>query len=157
MVDGSGVSERTHGQIDIAASPEAIMGVIADLANYPSWSEGVTGAQVLTERNGRPQTARLQFSAGPMADEFELEYVWHGNDSVDWHIIEPGEVLRRQDGTYTLAKQPDGSVRVSYDLEVELSIPIIGKLKARAERLIIRAALAGLKKRVELLTTAPPN
>lgn len=152
MLDNRGAAGRTHGEIDIEATPAAIMDVIADLANYPLWSEGVTGAVVLSEQGGRPATARLTFSSGPLTDEFELAYDWHGTESVDWHMITPGEVLRRQDGTYTLTHQADGTVRVAYDLEVELSIPIIGKLKARAEKLIIKAALEGLKARVESLT-----
>lgn len=149
MMQGSGTSERTHGQISIAATPEEIMDAIADLSEYPAWSEGIEDAEVLTFDGDRPKTARLNFSSGPLADEFELEYTWHGNRSVDWRMIKQGEVLKRQDGTYTLTPEADGTVLVEYDLEVELSIPIIGKLKQRAEKLIIKAALTGLKQHVE--------
>lgn len=149
MIDSSGVSERTHGQIDIAAPREAIIAVIADLSSYPQWSGGITGAEVLNSVDGRPQRARLQFAAGPMTDEFVLEYEWHDNSSVDWHIVDPGEMIKRQNGTYTLTDLGNGTVRVAYDLEVELSIPIIGKLRTRAEKQIIKAALSGLKRQVE--------
>lgn len=158
MGQNSGVSERTHGQIEIIASAEQVMSVIADLPNYAAWSEGIEAAEVLTTQDGRPKTARLTFASGPLADVFELEYAWHGVDSVDWHMIKSGEVLKRQDGTYTIVAAGSGTVTVSYDLEVELSIPIIGKLKQRAEKLIIKAALNGLKQRVESLNetvTAP--
>lgn len=140
---------RTHGEIQIAARPALVMRVISDLARYPEWSEGVTGATVLSSTpDGRPKTAALTFAAGPIADSFELEYAWSGDRQVDWHIVTPGDVLRRQDGTYRLDPQSNGSVLVAYDLEVELTVPIIGKLRSRAERMIIRAALDGLKRQV---------
>jgi prephenate dehydratase len=50
---------------------------------------------------------------------------------------------------YTVAQQTDGSVLVTYDLMIELSIPMIGKIRSRAEKMIVKNALTGLKKRVE--------
>ena len=40
---------------------------------------------------------------------------------------------------------------MTYSLEVDLAIPMIGMLKRKAEKVIIDAALKGLKKRVETL------
>ena len=40
---------------------------------------------------------------------------------------------------------------VTYRLAVDLSIPMIGMLKRKAEKVIIDTALKGLKKRVESL------
>ena len=44
---------------------------------------------------------------------------------------------------------PDGSTEVTYRLAVDISIPMIGMLKRKAEKVIIDTALKGLKKRVE--------
>ncbi len=57
-------------------------------------------------------------------------------------------LLKGLTGSYTLAGAGDAT-RVSYDLEVDLTIPMIGMLKRKAEKLIIDAALSELKKRVE--------
>ena len=43
----------------------------------------------------------------------------------------------------------DGSTTVTYNLSVELSIPMIGMLRRKAEKIIIDTALKELKRRVE--------
>ncbi|MBP7971654.1 MAG: SRPBCC family protein, partial [Candidatus Nanopelagicales bacterium] len=117
------MADRTHGEISINAQASAIMGVIADLAQYPSWSEGVESIDVLeTFADGRPKVARFHFSSGPIQDTFVLRYEWNGNDSVSWWLNE-GSVLKKQEGTYSIIPNSDGSMLVSYDLTVELAIP----------------------------------
>ena len=54
------------------------------------------------------------------------------------------------DGAYELADR-GGSTEVTYRLAVDISIPMIGMLKRKAEKVIIDTALKGLKKRVESL------
>jgi hypothetical protein len=49
-----------------------------------------------------------------------------------------------------LTPGPDGT-EVTYRLCVDVAIPLIGLLKRKAEKVIIDAALKGLKNRVELL------
>jgi hypothetical protein len=52
------------------------------------------------------------------------------------------------DGTYRLT--PNGSgTDVTYELSVDLIIPMIGLLKRKAERRLTDTALKDLKKRVE--------
>ena len=43
------------------------------------------------------------------------------------------------------------STEVTYQLQVDLAIPMIGMLKRKGERVIIDTALKGLKRRVESL------
>ena len=80
-----------------------------------------------------------------------LEYDWDvaddGTGSVSWHLVR-AHLLKGLNGTYTLARVPAGT-RVTYDLEVELTMPMIGLLKRKAEKHIINLALSELKKRVE--------
>ncbi len=59
-------------------------------------------------------------------------------------------MLRTLDGSYTLAGSADGrSTEVTYQLTVDVKIPMLGMIKRKAEKVIIDRALAGLKKRVE--------
>lgn len=141
----------TNGEITIKADPALIMDVIGDLEKYPEWSDGVNGAEILeANEDGRPKTARLSFASGPIKDEFVLEYDWNGNDSVSWKLTE-GSMLKKEDGTYTLTPQADGSVHVRYDLEVEVAIKLPGIIRKQAEKKIVKTALEGLKARVEQL------
>jgi hypothetical protein len=59
-------------------------------------------------------------------------------------------MLKAMDGSYELADR-GGSTEVTYRLAVDISIPMIGMLKRKAEKVIIDTALKGLKKRVESL------
>ncbi len=141
--------ERTSGEITISASAAAVMQVIADLRAYPEWSEGIDEVEVLDSfPDGRPQRARFSFNPGPIADTFVLEYEWDGDSSVSWVLTE-GTLVKAQEGRYTLAVEDSGAVLVTYELAVELSIPMIGKIRARAEKMIVKTALVGLKNRVE--------
>lgn len=143
------MSDRTHGDVVIQASAQQVVDVIADLARYPEWSDGVTAAEVLeTFDDGRPKSARLQFARGPVSDSFVVDYTWNDDTSVTWTSRE-GSLVHVVEGKYTVQSQPDGSVHVTYDLQVELSIPMIGTLRTRAERLLVKTALQNLKKQVE--------
>lgn len=145
------MADRTNGDIVIQATAAKIMDVIADLPAYPQWSDGVASVDILqTTDSGRPDRAEFHFESGPINDTYVLKYDWHGNDSVDW-VLESGDVIKAQEGTYTLTDNGDGTVKVTYDLMVELSVPMIGMIRQKAEKLIIKSALQGLKARVESL------
>ena len=57
-------------------------------------------------------------------------------------------MLKAMEGAYILEKVADGT-EVTYQLAVDLSIPMIGMLKRKGEKVIIDTALKGLKQRVE--------
>ena len=59
--------------------------------------------------------------------------------------------MKALDGSYTLSPNPDGSTSVRYQLQVDVKVPMIGMMKRKAEKVIIDAALSGLKQRVETL------
>ena len=69
--------------------------------------------------------------------------------TVRWSLAEPAQLLKALDGSYTLDGAPLGPTTVSYQLTVDLKIPMLGVLKRKAEQGIIDTALRELKKRVE--------
>ncbi|HET8969808.1 MAG TPA: SRPBCC family protein [Candidatus Nanopelagicales bacterium] len=143
------MADRTESSIVIDAEPAAVMAVVADLTAYPQWSDGVKSVEVLTEyEDGRPADARFVLESGPIKDTYELEYDWHDDDEVSWTLTS-GSMLKAMDGSYRLSPTGDGRTTVVYQLAVDLSIPMIGMIKRRAEKAIIDTALSGLKERVE--------
>ena len=58
-------------------------------------------------------------------------------------------MLRALDGAYVLRDRGDGTTEVTYRLALDVSIPLIGMLKRKGEKILIDTALKGLKKRVE--------
>lgn len=142
------MADRTSAQISIAATAAEVMAVIADFAAYPQWADSVKSAEVLeTGADGRAARVRFRIDAGPIRDTYTLGYRWDGDAEVSWQLIE-GELQRGQDGRYVLRAEGE-ETEVSYELTVELAVPMPGLLKRRGEKRIVETALSGLKKRVE--------
>ena len=126
------------------------MDVIADFSAYPSWATGMKAADVVsTSADGRAEQVHFVLDATPIRDEYDLGYVWDGDRTVSWSLVEPGSMLTSMDGAYTLEPVGDASTRVTYQLAVDVSIPLLGMLKRKAEKVILDTALKELKKRVE--------
>jgi ribosome-associated toxin RatA of RatAB toxin-antitoxin module len=150
------MADQTESSIVINANPAAIMDVIADLAAYPEWSDGIKEVTVLAlyEDDNRPADARFNLASGAIKDIYELEYDWDGDAKVSWTLTK-GDMLTAMDGVYELAANGDGSTTVHYRLAVDVKIPMIGMIKRKAEKVIVDTALKGLKKRVESLPSDP--
>ncbi len=143
------MADRTSSSITINSGRPAIMTAIADFAAYPTWAEGVTAAEVLSTGAGeRADRVRFTLEAGPIKDSYVLAYTWDGDDAVQWDLAERGKMVTGMSGSYRLADHADVT-DVTYELTVDVSIPMIGMLKRRAEKMIIDAALKGLKRHVE--------
>jgi ribosome-associated toxin RatA of RatAB toxin-antitoxin module len=144
------MAEQTTSSIVIEAEPAVVMEVIGDFQSYPEWAKGVKRAEVLSETDGWAEQVFFVLDVAPIKDEYTLAYVWDGYDEVTWSLVE-GKVLTSMDGAYTLRGLSDGSTEVTYRLALDLSIPLIGMIKRKGEKMIIDTALKGLKKRVESL------
>ncbi len=145
------MADQTSSTITIQASPGAVMDVIADFSAYPEWAQGLHVAEVRgTFPDGRAREVYFEIAEGPIKDAYTLRYDWHDERSVDWELVS-GRMTRKLDGSYQLAPR-GGATEVTYRLAVELSIPMIGMLRRRAEKVIIDSALKGLKERVESLS-----
>ncbi|REK70429.1 cyclase [Aeromicrobium endophyticum] len=141
---------RTTSDIVIDASADEIMDVIADFASYPTWATGMKTADVVSAApDGRAERVHFVLDATPIRDEYDLGYVWDGDRTVSWSLVEPGSMLKSMDGAYILEPAGQGQTRVTYQLAVDVSIPLLGMLKRKAEKVIIDTALKGLKKQVE--------
>ncbi len=145
------MAEQTSSSIEIDAPPADVMAVIADFESYPAWAKGVQEAEVRQDGpDGRAEQVHFALDVSPIKDEYTLAYDWDGDREVTWTLVE-GNILRTLDGAYTLVDRGDGSTEVTYRLALDVSIPLIGMLKRKGEKILIDAALKGLKKRVESL------
>ena len=144
------MAEQTTSSIVIDATPADIMAVIADFEAYPRWAKGVQTADVRSSYDaGRAQRVFFALDVSPIKDEYTLHYDWDGDREVTWTLVE-GKMLRALDGAYVLAPR-GGATEVTYRLALDVSIPLIGMLKRKGEKILIDTALKGLKQRVESL------
>ncbi|MEV4256571.1 SRPBCC family protein [Spirillospora sp. NPDC049652] len=144
------MADRTSSSITIRAPRADIMAVIADLRAYPDWASGIRAFEVTeTGDDGRARRARMTFEGGPISDTVGLAYTWEGDDAVRWELVEPGAVVTGLHGAYTLAETGPGETEVTYELAVDVRIPMIGMVRRKGEKRIIDSALKGLRRHVE--------
>ena len=144
------MADHTERDIVIGADAGDILAVIADFEHYPDWVTSAREVEVLrTDDAGRALEVRFVLDAGILQDTYVLAYDWDPNGTaVSWHLVS-SDLQKDQRGRYVLTQQVPGSTKVTYELMVDLQVPMIGQLKRRAEKAITDAALLDLKKRVE--------
>src|ERR1700676_5619837 len=125
------------------------MDVIADIGSYPEWVAEYKETEVLeADAEGYPKTSRLVLDAAVLKDTMVLSYDWPPDrGAVKW-TLGSSSLLKALEGEYRLSPKGSGT-DVTYELSVDLIIPLIGLLKRKAERRLTNTALKDLKKRVE--------
>lgn len=144
------MAEKTQRSITVEAPSAQVMDVIADFDAYPSWVSAAKSVEVLeTGAGGRADRVKFVLDAGMVKDTYELRYQWAPDGmAVEWELVS-GEMQKSQAGSYTLKDNANGGTEVTYELTVDLNIPMIGLFKRKAEKVITDTALKELKKRVE--------
>jgi ribosome-associated toxin RatA of RatAB toxin-antitoxin module len=143
------MADASIQSIEIAATAQTVMAVIRDLPAYPEWAQAVKAVDVLESgADGCPRRARFRLDQGVIKDEYELVYDWAPDDlSVSWHLVS-SQIQKTQDGSYVLRPNGDKTT-VTYTLTAEPSLPMIGLLKRKIEKVIMDTALKELKRRAE--------
>jgi ribosome-associated toxin RatA of RatAB toxin-antitoxin module len=142
------MADQSTQSIVIDAPPADVMAVIADFPSYPQWVAAAKTVEILeTGPDGRARQVHFVLDAGAVKDDYVLDYTWDGDRSVAWTLVK-GQMQKRQEGSYTLAER-DGATEVTYAITIDLSIPMLGMIKRKAEKVILDTALKELKKRVE--------
>ncbi|TIC80944.1 SRPBCC family protein [Nocardioides sp. GY 10127] len=142
------MAEQTTSSIVVEAPPADVMAVIADFESYPGWAKGMTRVEVRsTQADGRASEVFFAVDVSPIKDEYTLHYTWDGDREVRWTLVEGG-MLKALDGAYELREVAAGT-EVTYRLALDVSLPLIGMVKRKGEKILIDSALKGLKKRVE--------
>lgn len=151
------MAESSTQSIVIDAPVAQVAEVICDFARYPEWADAVRSAEVLAEDdNGYASQVRFTLDAGPVRDDYVLAYEYAEDLSrIEWRLVAPSTMQKAQAGSYDIADNGDGTCTVTYRLEVELSIPMLGMFRRKAEKMIMDTALKELKRRVESPPAAP--
>jgi hypothetical protein len=147
------MAEEAHEQIRVQASPALCFGYAADFEEYPTWAKDVKDVTVHA-RDAQGRGTRVEYRAAALGRSirYTLDYDWsEAPRAFTWTLVE-GEMLRALDGRYEFTPdggpEPGGTL-VTYDLHIDLSLPMPGMLKRRAGALIVRNALQELKHAAE--------
>jgi hypothetical protein len=144
------VPEQSTQWIEIDATPAQIMAVIADFDTYPAWTDAIKRADVVEAGpDGRAVKVDFELDALGFTERYQNVYEWDGDERVEWKLTK-GRLMRAQQGSYTLEADPDGfGTLVTYELSVDLNLPLPAAVRRKAEQMIIDTALSELKNRVE--------
>lgn len=142
------MADQATQQLHIEVPLERIWDTLTDFEAYPTWARELKEVAVLQhDERGRPLLVRFRAAAFGRSTTYTLCYDWdEAPGRLPWKLV-TGDIMRILDGAYTLVER-DGGTDVTYDLRVELAIPLPGFVKRRAEARIVATALSELRAHV---------
>lgn len=139
------MAEMTSGTILINAPAKRVRDLLFDIAQYPKWSKAIKSVEVLEkDGSGRATSARLMVDAGMMKDKVVLDYDWSQSPERLTFSLSDADLLTAMDGVYLISEVGE-ETSVTYELQVDLSMPIPAIMRHKAEQAVIDSALAQLK------------
>lgn len=145
------VADEATQRLRIDASLDEVWSVLTDFERYPSWAADIKEARVI-ERDGEGRASAVAFRAAAMGRSVQYRLDYDYSDApkrLAWRLAE-GDIMRVLDGSYEFAEAGDGGgVDVTYNLRVDLVVPLPAFVKRRAESKIISTALRSLRRHVE--------
>jgi ribosome-associated toxin RatA of RatAB toxin-antitoxin module len=145
------VTQRATESITVHASPETIYAVVTDFERYADWVSDLKRIEVVTrDDQGRGLEVEFRAAAFGRSTTYTLRYDYAKAPGVlSWRQVQ-GDLTETLNGRYTFDADADGDeTRVTYDLEVELLVPIPTFIKSRAAYRIQTQALRELKAQAE--------
>ena len=140
------MADTSGGSISIDAPLARVQELLFDIAKYPTWTTAIKSVEVLAkDEAGRVISALLKVDAGMLKDRVTLEYDWSAAPGRLNFSLSDADLLTAMDGAYILTEEDAGTTEVTYELHVELSMPLPAMMRHKAEKSVIDAALSQLK------------
>lgn len=145
------MSQRATESITINASPESIYAVVTDFEHYADWVSDLKRIEVVThDDQGRALEVEFRAAAFGRSTTYTLHYDYaQAPRELSWRQVQ-GDLTKTLNGRYKFEANGDDT-KVTYDLEVELLVPIPTFIKSRAAYRIQTQALRELKAQAEQL------
>jgi len=138
--------------VEVAASAEAIMAIVADFESYPQWNEEIKGCWVLARYDdGRPSQLRLDVVVQGQAGTF-ISAVYYPGENQIFTMLQQGDHFDKQEQRFSVVPMgPTSLLTVDLDVETKLALPAPMVKKAIGDTLDYLAA--NLKTRAEQLAS----
>ena len=143
------MAQRATESIIVNAAPDVVYGVVVDFVDYTNWVSDVKNITILeSDSAGRGLEVEFRAAAFGRSTTYVLRYDYaRAPEQLNWTQIR-GDITESLQGQYRFEAQ-GAATKVTYDLEVELLVPIPPFVKARAAQRIQSQALRELKARAE--------
>ena len=101
-----------------------------------------------SDEQGRATKVEMSIKAGQVKDRVTLDYDWSQGDNTVVFTLDEADMLTKMSGSYSVEPLGD-ETKVTYELSVELSIPVPAMMRHKAEKETIDLALKELKAHLE--------
>lgn len=144
------MSDYSSGNITIEAPSEAVYEILKDLASYPSWSASIKSVEVAeSDATGNPTKVTMKVEAGVLKDRVTLDYEWSKAPGEISFTLEEANLLTDMSGIFSIKSIDGDTTEVTYQLKVDLSMPVPEIMRKKQEQATIQQELAKLKARAE--------
>jgi ribosome-associated toxin RatA of RatAB toxin-antitoxin module len=136
--------------VEVEASTESIMAIVADFEAYPQWNEEIKGCWILARYDdGRPSQLRLDTSVQGM-DGTYIQAVYYPGENQIQTVMQQGDLFSKQEQVFSaVAMGPTALLTVDLDVEITMPVPAMMVKKVVGDALDHLAD--NLKKRAEAL------
>jgi hypothetical protein len=144
------MTDLSKSLISIDAPIADVQKALSELDKYPEWSAQIKSAEALAhDDQGRITKVKMSIDAGMMKDRPVLDYDWSQAPNKISFSLDEADLLTGMDGIYTITAVDEDTTEVTYELGVQLSMPVPAMMRQKAEKATIDAALAQLKSHLE--------
>lgn len=144
------MSQFSEATVEIEAPIAEVAALLFAVEGYSTWTSSIKKSEV-TERDdqGRATKASLSIDAGVMKDRPVLIYDWSAAPAELSFSLDEADMMTAMDGKYILKALDEDTTQVTYQLGVEVSMPVPRMMIAKTEQNTIDTALAELKAHLE--------
>jgi ribosome-associated toxin RatA of RatAB toxin-antitoxin module len=144
------MSQYSEATVEIEAPLAEVANALFAVEGYSTWMSSIKKSEV-TERDDqeRPTKATLSIDAGVMKDRPILDYDWSAAPAELSFSLDEADLMTAMNGKYILKALDEDTTQVTYQLGVELSMPVPRMMIAKTEQNTIDTALAELKAHLE--------
>ena len=144
------MSDLSSGTVTIEAPIAEVEKALFDLAKYPEWSTSIKSVDVLaTDDQGRLTSGKFVIEAGVLKDKVTLDYDWSEAPNKLSFSFNDADMLTGMEGSYSIKKIDEDTTQVTYEMGVELPMPIPAMMRKKNEQATIDQALQQLKSHLE--------
>lgn len=144
------MSDSTVASVQIEAPLAEVAEKLTAIADYPQWLSSIKKVEVETsDDQGRVTQATVSIDAGVMKDRATLAYDWSAAPQEISFSLEEADLMTAMNGKYTLKAVDSDTTLVTYELGVELSLPVPRMMISKTEKATIDQALKELQTQFE--------
>ncbi len=144
------MSESSTSTVEVSAPLEEVVAKLSAIAGYPEWLSSIKKVEVTeSDAQGRATKADVSIDAGVMKDRATLSYDWSKAPQEISFSLDDADLMTAMDGKYTLKAVDGDTTLVTYELGVELSLPVPRMMISKTEKTTIDQALKELQAQFE--------